>query len=240
MARNLKTLGLSLVAVFAMSALVASAAQAAAHFGWEAGAKKFTTTNDPTAGAGGNQVITLTKSGLSFTCNEIKGEGNLEGAENKSTTWTTTSITYNHTEAGSGNEDKCKGPLGTTPKIEMNGCNKKLEATETTVPGDTSQITADMYIVCPAGKTIVFNSGGLCTVTIGSQGPLKHVILTNANTTGKEEVTGHATITEEIVESHSGLCGSATNLKDGSYTGKFTVIAHDNGTPPVQKNLTVT
>ena len=224
-----KALGLAFFAVFAMSAVAASAAQAEAHFNWGQGATKFKATQDPDAGSAGFQRFSITGGALGFTCDEIHAAGNLP-ASGPATTVETSEITYNDSALG---EDKCTGPLGTQPKIEMNGCNYRFHATDT-VEGNPDQITADVDIVCPGTNTIVVNGGALCTAKVGSQNTLEHVIFTNENTT-PETVTGNATVAG-ISYTHSGLCGNSSG-NDGTYTGAFTVTAEGEGE---QKDITVT
>lgn len=75
MNRNIRTLGLAPVAVFARSAIAASAAQATeAQFSWDAGTKHLLATSDPTDPS---QAWTFTGGVLPFTCDTVTWTGDI-------------------------------------------------------------------------------------------------------------------------------------------------------------------
>ena len=227
MIRELRSLTVALMAVVAMSAVVASAAQAEAHFNWGDGATKFKATQDP---ADPSTFLSITNGALSFTCDEFHASGNLP-ASGPATTFETSEITY--TDSALGN-DKCTGPLGTQPAIALNGCNYRFHMRDT-VDGSPDEVTADMAIVCPAGNKIITNGGALCTIKLPPQEGLDHVIFRNEGTT-PETLTAETAISG-IKETHSGLCGNATT-NTGVYESNFTITAEDD--LGQQKDITVT
>jgi hypothetical protein len=140
MTRNLKALGLALVAVFAMGAVVASAAQAQGMF----------TTTGPTTLRAVNEVppelnvLTALKGGIA--CPNVVYTGHkvaetphkflANGAKE-----TTITPHYGH----------CTGPAGTGATVDMNGCDYVFDL--------LGEAAADKYniratVICPAGKHI--------------------------------------------------------------------------------------
>lgn len=206
MNRKFKTLGLALVAVFAMSAVVASAAQAG-EIQWEAGATQLT------ASAASSQVFNTTAGEI--TCNEISGEVNLpEGTSAE--TLTTSNLKYDNNETG-----RCASNIsGFEPKIEMKGCNYRFHGGETI--GGESEIAVTTDVVCPEGAAITINGGFVCTVKVGAQEGLTGLV-------AKTEGSGLVLVAgvENIKYSHSGLCGNGSGTT-GKYTGN-TNVAADSG-----------
>jgi len=81
MIRNLKVLGLALVAIFAMSAMVASAASASV-FEVEGGNAESTTKIE----GGDVGSVTLTVTGTTITCSEVSYSAHVIGASVESVT----------------------------------------------------------------------------------------------------------------------------------------------------------
>jgi len=234
MIRNLKVLGLALVAASVMSAVGASAAQAIPTISWESGATKLTATQEPET-SGGSQLFKITNSSLSVTCNEVHGTVNLPGGVTSASELTTSEITYTDSTKEA---DHCRGPLGTSPKINMNGCQYNFHITATLKEAPNGEGTGTVDIVCPAGKEIT-TEGAACTLHFPAQNGLSHVIYRTVKTTTgaeKEHVTIEPTVSN-IKYKHTGLCGNGEG-NDGVFTGNLTVTAEDNlGTP---KDVTVT
>jgi hypothetical protein len=166
---------------------------------------------------GGSQKFVTTAG--TTTCDTVSATATLSGA---SSSVTTTSITYTDSALAA---DTCTGPLGTEPKIEMNGCQFRFNAGETvgTAEEKTSKGTVDL--ICTGTNTIVINKANLCTIKIGSQNGLSSVIYDTHEIVGggSEDVTISPNITN-IKYSHSGLCGTGSGTS-GSYTGNVTVHA---------------
>lgn len=228
MTRNLKALGLSLVAVFAMSAMAASAAQATAgHLAWETGATLVTAHQEAT---GGSQLFKTTAG--SVTCDTVTGDASLVGLTNPSASIETTNITYTDSTKEA---DHCRGPLGTSPEIAMNGCQYKFNAGETAAgKTDTTVGTVDITGCTNADKSITINAG-ICTIHVKEQnvGPVYyHTILEG----GVEKVTIEPKVTN-IHYVHTGLCGNGTGTT-GEYEGN--VIAEAETGTGAARNLKVT
>lgn len=212
MTRNLKVLGLAFVAVFAMSAIAASAAQASAHIGWAEGT---TTLTGHAAAVGGTQAFTTTAG--TITCNEIFAKVETAGYSNPTSTIETSELKYDNN--GTGN---CPSNLiGFEPKIEMNGCNYLFHLEET--DGEEMTVSGTADVVCPAGAFIKINGGAACTVYVGSQTGIHITAHTVTPPEAEpEDVLITANTGKVIKYHHEGLCGKGEG-EDGSYVGNTTV-----------------
>lgn len=243
MIRNLKTLGLALMAVFAMSALAASSAsaQTAGHItgstheftllGFESGA-----VAENSLTAFGNQTRCP---GSTYTGHKVMTHAETTAVPPKThqpitSGETTVTLTPHY------NQENC---VSITPEstlsstVDMNGCDYVLHSGVTTgeVAG-TYGVTAD--VVCPTGQHILvtaFSSEShafrLCTVTVGPQTGLSGAHLTN-EAGGIVRLKGSFT---GIKATRSGLCGAAT-----TETAVFHVNAEvegDNKGSPVSVSI---
>jgi hypothetical protein len=217
MNRNLKVLGLALVAILAMSAMVASAASAASF-----------TSSQATTTIKGEQVTanTFTVNGQSVTCGITKFHGHTSATQVASVTVTPT---YTECKAFGFLEAKVTG-FGHYG--EANKCDYVLYA------------TGKADLVCPAGTDITID-GGTCVVHIKPQTNLGtityttgtregvHDLTLDINLTGIHAVTtggflcplggsGHTT-----TFTNATLTGSATAWGEDPVTGKPVGITHD-------------
>jgi hypothetical protein len=228
MIRNLKALGLALVAVCAMSAFAASAAQATAgEFSWDSGTTKLDATN-----AGGDHILGMTAG--TVRCNTFTGNAAVAGTSAPSVTGK--EITYDDSGGGA---DFCRGPFGTEPKIEMNGCHYRFNAGETVAnaPNGHSTGTVDIVNCTNADKSITMNAFG-CIIHVKEQnglGPVTYKTAINA-ATGKEDIKVELNIVN-LAYTHTGfICGTG-----GTGAGTFTGTATITGTKSeVATNATVT
>ena len=207
MTRNLKALGLALVAIFAMSAIASSAAQATPGiFTWTAGTTKLTAEQDA---VGGLQKFTTSNGNVE--CNEVHGEATVAGTESAEVT--AQNIKYQNSGSA-----ECNGPFGTHPKIEFNSCDYLFTAGETI--GTTGmETTGQAHIKCAtAGQQIVINAS-VCTIKVAEQTPTGGHVIFKTITGTKNHVTIEATVTG-ITYTASGLCTGGNN---GTYTGNVTV-----------------
>jgi len=231
--RNLKALGLALVAVFAMSAVAASAAHAtAAEFSWDSGTTQLTGTAASVA-EGGTQKFGITGGLLSTSCDTVYANAPVSGTSATSVT-TNTKVTYTNTvEENAGEKHTCTASTGGKVTVSTTDCNYRFNA-GTTVTAGTSSGTVD--IVCPAGSTgITVNSPGLCLIHIFAQnglGPVNYSTMAGP----PEDITIEPNV-NNITYTHTGLCGNATKA-DGTYTGKVTVKG--SNASGGQTNATVT
>ncbi len=173
MTRNLKALGLAMLAVFAFGAVMASAASAST--------PRITVGSYPaTIKGSGTMAITLPGGRLEH-CEEVKYEAEYTKAQSEAATW---SLSVTPSFAGA----KCTATIlgNVTPMtVTMNGCYLTF-TDEETKNGSTTEQTGSTHIKCPVGKKIethvwsnsahhLENGTPLCTYTIEEQGPLKSV-----------------------------------------------------------------
>ena len=208
MTHKLKTLGVALVAVLALSAMVASAASA----------KQYTAASYPTTGTAtsalGNDVFT-TEGGTVECASHF--EGTLTAASN--------TLTVKPTYTG------CKAFGFVEAKVEMGNCDY-LFTTPTKTATDVYTIQADVR--CTSGTIKVIASS--CEITIGEQNPGGHVIATlDTNTPATpNDVTVQATVTgiNYTVVKDGFLCPfNGTGAKaGGTYSQKAAItFASTNG-----------
>lgn len=216
MTRKFKALGLAFVAVFAMSAIVASAAQATTH--------KMDTPGLATAKikAVSEGEQTLATSTASVKCKSAEFNGTVSGETN--ITEITVSPTYSECKLGS-----------ETATVTTTGCNYVLKGV-TSAGGD-----ATAAVSCSGGSEIEIKTS-LCTLLIGTQTPAGGVHYTGTTgESGKEEVTIAATVSGIVYEKEGGLgCLFAGNGHDASYTGNTTAAAYEDVANGAKGNLKMT
>jgi hypothetical protein len=198
MIRNIKALSLALVAVFALSAVVAGSASAA--FRSEAASTQVTRS------ANNASVFQYQSSGIKVECKLVEGTGSFTG---------TTSTEFVTAPEYSG----CSTVLGPAD-VKFNGCTYRF----TSAVGSTA-IT--VHIECPAGKQIEVtvtdgSETSICTLDIRSQTP--GGIITGSNVgSGTTRETKIASASTGIVAERTGssLCGPLTS-STGTYSGEIT------------------
>jgi len=212
MIRNLKALGIAFVAVFAMSAIAASGAQAT-------NAHLKCTTEEPSC------VVELTEHpnpvlGVQVfetvlgvvECSEF--DAVYEGASTATGNSTLEEVEYNNCEA-----------FGIEAEVDFGTCDYTLAAPFETVAGHGQ---GDVTIG-PAGCVVTIIVGStaepLCEIFVEGAQPFEDAITyTNVETNGKEEITGHANA-NGIEYSWEGLiCGEGED-NTGTYEGTFTAKA---------------
>jgi hypothetical protein len=222
MRRNLKALGLALVAVFALSAVAASAALAV---------PKFTSSTDWTvlsASAKNSQVFEDEANGVSLNCTSVGGSGSMSTDQTTVTFTPTYGVTTDTTGASN-----CKGTIaGFTVdlQVHMNGCDYLFTA----AAGDGT-----VKVECPVGKQIeitcdILGAWRQC-IDIAAQTPtVPTVDFTNGTKVeaGKTvwDVTLKSTATG-VTYTKTGLAGSGT-FHSAKYTGEVTVTAKDTAGVP--------
>jgi hypothetical protein len=257
MIRNLKVLGLALVAIFAMSAMVASAASAQTQGKLTTeGGGAVTLTGSET----GEKANRLTAFGLSVECpgSTYTGKKTLTTAEteagkkheplpNLSTTATIIPV-YN--------QPKCIAPVGGSnfpATVTMNGCDYDLTVNETTGEQTETKKTfgATFEIVCPKEKDIeievwelgdtVHSVAPWCTLTVKPQANLKGAHVTSTpKATPKDDIDLDGTV-EKITATRSGtkplLC-PASETKEAKFDLDVTVKGENAAGE--EKGITVT
>lgn len=200
MTHKLKALGLALVAVFAVSAMVAAGASAAT-FHSEASSTTVSGTN---AGEG-NHVFTA--SGFSVECETASFSGTQSGTES-------TTLTL-HPEYS-----KCNSSLGSAT-VDTAGCDYVFNATT----NGTGHLPSD--ISCTGSSVIKVTAPG-CTLSFGTQNTTGGVKATNLGSGSTRDDTVDATVTATF--SKSGSFCFAISGDTGKYTGNTTVTGSSGGT----------
>ena len=202
MVRKFKFLGLALAAVFAMSAVGASAASATVEFHSEGAPVTLT----------GNQEGESNAFDVQFgevKCKTAKYNGTTTGTTDKTVTVTPS---YNECTFA-----------GVATIIDMNGCDYLIHVNN---EGPPYKGTVD--VVCPEGAKIVVTGGNKCTVDVGPQTGLGPITFTNIGTTTTREVTlglsgiTNITYTQTKGTAAVGACTTQTTGA-GKYTGTATV-----------------
>jgi hypothetical protein len=218
MNRKLKALGLALVVVFAMSAVVASAASAKQlHSGSTTGITHLTGTQ-----IGATNQLHL-ENGTPVKCTTALFDATYNGT-------TVSELTVTPTYSG------CTA-AGQKAEIHMNGCTYTI----TTPAGSADAYTATVHLVCPAGKDVVITvpTAG-CTVTIQAQTPTVPTIdLTDVTTAvaNQDDILLKSTVEGvHYTTVGGGVCGAAGK---GKLTGEVTVKAYENAAHTIQRDLAI-
>lgn len=192
MRRNFKALGLALVAVFAMSALAASAAQAT---------QQYHSSGEPTSLSGSQTTKNVF---------HVPGAGTVECSTatfaGTQPTKTASDVTITPTYSG------CIAFGFSTTHITTNGCQYTF-----TTPTNFKAVSD---VVCPGSNKIkitpTFFGSSVCTVEVGSQTPSGVVDFEN------KETESHVLVTATVTGiNHTAGCG-ASAASDGEYTGSVT------------------
>ena len=209
MIRKLKFLGLALVAVFAMSAVGASAASAVVQFHTEK--TPVTITANQHAGTNGFDV----QFG-EVKCTTAKLHGTTPSDVTTETTITLTPTYEGCTFAG----------VATT--VHMNGCDYTVHVTNAGPP-----YGGPVTIKCPAGQEITVTGGNKCTVHVPPQGNLGPISYTNTGVGATREITAHLEGIQNITYTQTkgtaavGACGNLTTGA-GKFTGTITVTGEND------------
>ncbi|HMJ72200.1 MAG TPA: hypothetical protein VK471_02420 [Solirubrobacterales bacterium] len=230
MIRNIKVLGLALVAVFAMSAMVASAASAQGKLTSDGPVTlKVTETGIKTANALTAYTHTVACPGSTITGHKynVTPHGLIPSGE------TTATLTPHY------NQTACEVvDLGVPATVTMNGCDYVVHVLGTV--GTKYEVSVD--VVCPVGKVIeveVYSSSSealkLCTITVKGQAGLKGaagapVLAQNTAAVGgtQDDLDIVGTFKGIHAERH-GLCKGEGGHADTTNTAEFHVDATVKG-----------
>ena len=210
MTRNLKALGLALVAVFAMSAMAASSASAT---------DVFTSVNSPETitGTSENNIFEITVGGgVAINCTTASFHGNINNKDSQ----VTVTAAYNGTIGVKPHTTHCGSDLGTLD-INMNGCAYWLTG-ETTGedPKGGGKKDATVWVECnPSTNEIIIKATELgVTLKVPAQTPTEGGVVYTNEAGGKVKVTATATgITwtcEPKLACNLGLGGTEGNNAD--------------------------
>lgn len=211
MSRNLKVLGLALVAALALTALVGSTAQANEN-------GKFTAASYTSTGSGiDTGTHEFTAAGGSVKCSHATFSGTSSAA---STTQTITPVYEECTAFGF---------VGAT--VTMNGCDYLFHLTGT---GAGGSYNGNVDLVCPENKEVTIDAGP-CTIHIPGQTGLGPVSFTNGTSGGLSDITNHANVNniEGTLVKNNFLCFfTAGPFTGGKYTGTTTITGKNSEGKP--------
>ena len=226
MIRNLKVFGLALVAAFAMSALVASAASANA-------ASWFTSDGDWTtlSGTQGGTPDTFTTHAGTLSCSSATYTGS---------TSATTTTTMKLAPSYSG----CSlSPLPGHAIIDMNGCEYEFhtDGQETTGGVPNGKFKTETTIVCPTTTspshvthdiTVTVTLTGIpkCTIHIEEQNLGTGIVLTNAGGGLSAAVSFSNIKYTQTAGTGEGKCTTTTTTSNGGYSGSATISGQNTAT----------
>ena len=226
MIRNLKVLGLALAAVFAFSAMSASAASAEKLFHSESEKTILTGTEV--------EEVVFDAGGGTIKCPESVYDATTSA---KTVTEITVEPTYK--------TEKCKA-FGLETHVLMNGCDYvfTLEPGTTETTGGSTHTSGPVHIKCPEGKKIELTvtkllGGSRCTVDVPAQTPTKPTV--DYKNEGKEK-TRDVLITSTIegvtyeVTGGGGICGVEGHHNDGKLTGSATTKCYEDLAGPKEGN----
>jgi hypothetical protein len=231
MTRNLKALGLALVAVFAFSAVAVSAAQAA-EFHAEEKSVVVTGTQDEKAGAQKVAILEI-EGGLKVECANTFVEGTQTGTETGAGKFTAKESTVRPEYWGEGVKGtKCNSFLGAkSVEVKTNMCHYRLPA-ETTV-----EQHALVDVICGKGEAIEIIGGGITLKITGGPENLVGGVQVNKGLTGVNYANeGGPTTTRDITVKSTvegihytcapaftcGLLGVGTTGNKAKYVGDVT------------------
>ena len=239
MLRNLKALGLLVVAALAMSAMLASAAQAE-------GAKGTITAGLTTNGVDDHthSVLLGVPEGEKTDNYFIAGAAKQKlGCPNASVKYTGTSatgvdesltITPDYANCRVFNKEH-KDTLFVT--VTMNGCDYVFNQPTTVAPLDTGTYTGTADLVCPEeGEVVVHiyldkeHKTDLCTISVEEFENKGSIHYKNISEAGKKD---DITITAEVKEipytEHGSCATGATTKKDAEFFAKVTLTGETEG-----------
>ena len=217
MTRNLKVLGLALVAVLALGAAMASVASA-----------KFDSEIEHTLISGeqpAGKPHTFTVEAGTTTCGTAKFSGTALGTFN-GTSWTKEDLTitpeYSNCHTTILGEEK-------VADVRMNGCEYTFTAGETTEEG--TKVHGTVHIICPESKVIEVEITGanICKVTVPAQGPVAGITYHNTGTGTKRDVDVISAVTTLKYTQDGVFCpgnnfSASKTFTNGKYSGEVTSI----------------
>ncbi len=222
MIRNLKALGLALAAVFAFSALSASAASATNdHFTAEKETALLT-------GVSHDNVFQRTASGTKFECTTSKFAATIKNGD----TQATVDATYNGTKGITPHTTHCTSSAGNVT-IDMNGCHYILTGSTTKLDPTAD---AEVWITCPEGKQIQITSSLGVTISVPAQTPtgggVSYANIANHAGSGKTGVKVTATVTGITASCAPALAcafgGVPSHANDYEYNGTVNITGYED------------
>jgi hypothetical protein len=219
MIRNIRALGIALMAVFALSAVAAQTAAAGENLtieGIVAPAKGFATGTKTTTHVFATPNGEVVCSTISFPSEAVQAGG------------TVSEVTVNPSYSG------CTAFGFATAHVTNNGCHYLF--TKPTDLGGGKWTFHPPHIVPTSGSTCNFTitptffGASVCTQTVENQTPTGgHVTATNGTAAnGKMDVTLHTTLTGIHYKGTGGVCGENVTNTNATYTGDVTIECYKN------------
>ena len=209
MTRNLKTLGLALVAAFVMSATMAAAAQADPFW-----IKSDGTPTTVLGGSAGEEAFAF-DAGI-VNCDEVFYHGSFAG-----TTVTTLTLTPEF-------RGECEF-AGKSAVIDLNGCSYVFH---THTKKEVTKFTVTTTLSCPAGNELTITTIGVggtlkCTEHIPPQTIATGITFTNA-TEGIKHIEVDINITTGLTYTQkagtgAGACANGNDTANGQYVGNVDI-----------------
>jgi glutamine cyclotransferase len=205
MTRNLKVLGLALIAACAMAAVSASAAQALTPslFTSDSYPATATTTQEQKIGEGLEYFESI---GRKLECEVAHYSGTLSEANSDLT------VTPDYTDHTQGGNCRAGGTLVTT--VTEEGCTFTFTATENTKVANVSY-NVGVDIVCPPTKLItvhvrnLLNNADACTITVETGTATGDLTGTNI-VGGGVNIEGEVVVKSIVHSNNTALCGVET------------------------------
>jgi hypothetical protein len=226
MIRNLKALGLALVAVFAVGAMSASAASAT---------DLFTVGNGKTSalmtGVSHGSKFEITGGGPNFSCTTAKYAGTAVNAASEATV----DALYEGTANATPHTADCNASVGSITAVDMNGCDFDLTGNTNNEDPVGSGKDATISITCTGTNAIKITSSLGAVISIPNQTPTVEggVSYTNLpNHTGGAAVQVKATVTGITYTCapafQCGLGSIPTHGNNSDYTDNVTVTGYED------------
>jgi hypothetical protein len=235
MTRNLKALGLALVAVLALSAVAASGAAAQTEHKLRTSAGQ---TAHFTFKAENTQLIKSSTNDTKFhSCNEVSAKGTFnDGAKE----FTATNVVY------SGNCVAVEGEKEVLATPEFTECDY-LFTGKTTAGNPTGGEHASYHIKCPVGQAIHTKVTALklnCITVDAQEVPDAVRYKTQVTEGGREDITIEITAHNiEVTTPDTAACPTGTGgpitHKDGLYTGNISVTGYKDANHTETTNISV-
>lgn len=230
MIRNLKALGLALVAMFAMSAMASSTASAQTTDLLTSGINKTFLT-----GTSHDNAFKITSPATEFKCTTAKFSGEIDKA---TVSEATVKASYNGTTNIVPHTTHCSSSVGQVT-VDMNSCDYLLTGKTDGKHNNVSNTHAQVHIVCgTAGDHIVITSG-LCTVRVPAHTPTEGGVTFTTEGT-PSTVKMNITVTGVTYTAHGGFCGLggiSTHGNNADYSGTVVVKGYSDAAHTTQVGI---
>jgi hypothetical protein len=235
---NRRIFSLAVMAMFALSALLAQGASATPLTveGIAVGGTVFMTGDQD----GGTAVYK--SAGGSISCVEGTGTSSAVVGAGGAVNEVTGTANAPTEKAGGGNNCTAFGFAGA--HVKQNECTGTSTTGTSIKPGEVTWSAATQgHLLCPTGKQIEITptafGASLCTQSIAPQtGTGGHVVGRNAGTAGAMDITLESTLTGVHYTGTGSSCGNSETHTDGSITGNSTVKCYSDVTHTVRVGCT--